>query len=280
MRGARSGGGAAGPGCGNCGSQDLEAIRPGWIESLGTWLRSRGRWPSSQVCRRCGHVTPAGSVAYLAPAAGWWSVPARLAGVVRRRHSGRPLVTEVLLVVDPARGLRRERQEMAERFRAAPFPLYGLPASWTGPRHLGGMGSRRARGQPPLVTSLTLAHGDPAAGHGPELRVEVRSDPDDPGIGPELRHALTGAAAPWRTGRPKRRGAAPAGAPPTRPTRSGRPSRSWWTATPSRSTCWPRGGTGSPWPSWCGSPMSSPTWMGPSGSRRRGPGAAGTAADR
>ncbi|HSO52279.1 MAG TPA: hypothetical protein VL330_05930 [Actinomycetes bacterium] len=130
---------------------------------MGTWLRSRGRWPSSQVCRRCGHVTPAGSVAYLTPA-GRWSVPAR--------------------------GLRRERREMAERFRAAPFPLYALPASWTGPRHLGGMGSRQARGQPPLVTSLTLAHGDPAAEHGPELRVEVRSDPDDPGTGPELRQAL------------------------------------------------------------------------------------------
>jgi hypothetical protein len=164
MRGAGSGGGAAGPGCGNCGSQDLETIRPGWVESLGTWLRSRGRWPSSQVCRRCGHVTPAGSIAYLAPRKGWGPVPAR--------------------------GLRRERQELAERFRASPFPLYGLPASWTGPRHLGGMGSRQARGQPPLVTSLTLAHGDPAAGHGPELRVEVRSDPDDPGTGPELRQAL------------------------------------------------------------------------------------------
>jgi hypothetical protein len=190
-------------------------------------------------------VTAAGSAAYLARPPGWWSVPARLAGVVRRRRSrvpapatylvaaaagvvlgavlqlvlgwpwwlvaagvvvvvwllflssafrggspGRPLATEALLVVDPARGLRRERQELAERFRAAPFPLYGLPASWTGPRHLGGMSSRQARGQPPLVTSLTLAHGDRAAGHGPELRVEVRSDPDDPGTGPELRQAL------------------------------------------------------------------------------------------
>lgn len=193
--------------------------------------------------RRAGRA--AGSVAYLARPAGWWSVPARLIGVVRRRRTrvpvpatylmaavagvalgtaaqlvagwpwwlvaagvvaavwllflssafwgrpaGRPLATELLMVVDPARGLRREHLAMAERFRAAPFPLYGLPASWTGPRHLGGMGSRQARGQPPLVTSLTLAHGDPAAGHGPELRVEVRSDPDDPGTGPELRQAL------------------------------------------------------------------------------------------
>jgi hypothetical protein len=167
MRGAGSGGGAAGPGCGNCGSQDLETIRPGWVEGLGTWLRSRGRWPSSQVCRRCGHVTPAGSVAYLVPRKRWWPVPAR-----------------------GARREQRWRRDTAERFRAAPFPMYGLPASWTGPRHLGGEGSRQARGQLRVVTSLTLAHGDPAAGHGPELRVEVRSDPDDPGAGPELRQAL------------------------------------------------------------------------------------------
>ena len=150
MRGAGSGGGAAGPGCGNCGSQDLETIRPGWIEGLGTWLRSRGRWPSSQVCRRCGHVTPAGSVAYLAPRKRRWPVPAL-----------------------GARREQRWRRDMAERFRTASFPLYGLPASWTGPRHLGGMASHQARGQPPVVTSLTLAHGDPAAGHGPELEGRV-----------------------------------------------------------------------------------------------------------
>jgi hypothetical protein len=245
MRDARSAGRAAGPGCGNCGSQELETTRPGWVEGLRTWLRSGGRWPSSQICRRCGHATAAGSVAYLARPPGWWSVPVRLAGVVRRRrsrvpvpatylvaaaagvvlgavlqvwlgwpwwlvavgavaavwllflssafwggHAGRPLATEALLVVDPARGMRRERQAMAEWFRAAPFPLYGLPASWTGPRHLGGAGSRQARGRPPVVTSLTLAHGDPAAGQGPQLWVEVRADPGDPGAGPELRRTL------------------------------------------------------------------------------------------
>lgn len=242
---ARSAGRAAGPGCGNCGARDLETIRPGWVAGLRTWLRSGGRWPSSQVCRRCGHVTAAGSAAYLASPPGWWSVPARLAGVVRRRRSrvpvpatylvaaaagvllgavlqavlgwpwglvaagvvvvvwllflssafwggpvGRPLATEALLVVDPERGLRRERRAMAEWFRSAPFPLYGLPASWAGPRQLGGAGSRQARGRTPVVTSLALAHGDPAAEQGPQLRVEVRSDPDDPGAGPELRRAL------------------------------------------------------------------------------------------
>jgi hypothetical protein len=179
-----------------------------------------------------------GSVAYLRAPSGWWSVPVRLAGVVRRRRSrvpvpatylaaagvvlgavlqvvlgwpwwlvaavwllflssafwgggaGRPLATEALMVIDPVRGMRRERQAMVERFRAAPFPLYGLPASWAGPRHLGGAGSRQSRGRPPVVTSLGLAHGDPASDPGPQLLVEVRADPDDPGAGSELRRTL------------------------------------------------------------------------------------------
>jgi hypothetical protein len=71
-----------------------------------------------------------------------------LASAFRGGGAGRPLVTEVLLVVDPARGMRRERQAMAERFRAAPFPLYGLPASFTGLRHLGGSGGWRTRPPP------------------------------------------------------------------------------------------------------------------------------------
>jgi hypothetical protein len=246
MRRARAAGRAAGSGCGRCGAQDLETTRPGWVEGLGAWLRSGGPWrPSTSVCRRCGQAATVGSVAYLARSPGWWSVPSRLARVVRRRRTrvpvpatylmaaaagtvlgilaqlvagwpwwlvaagvvaavwllflssafwgrgaGRPLATELLMELDPARGVRRGRQTMAERFRAAPFPLYGLPASWAGARYLGGSGSRQASGQRPVVTALSLAHGDPAAEHGPQLRVEVRADPDDPGAGPELRRTL------------------------------------------------------------------------------------------
>jgi hypothetical protein len=226
-----------GPGCGNCGAPDLEAVRPGWVEGLGGWLRHGDPWrPVSLVCRRCGSVRSAGSVAYLAGPPGWWSVPLRLAGLLRRRRGrapapatyllaaaagtilgavaqlalgwswwlvaagvvaavwlgflssafwggagGRSLATEALLVVDPARGLRREREAMAARFRAAPLPLYGLPGSWTGPRHLGGYGERQAaRGGRSVVASMSLTHGDPLAADGPELRVEVRADPEGP----------------------------------------------------------------------------------------------------
>jgi hypothetical protein len=207
--------------------------------------------------------------AYLARPSGWWSVPARLAGVVLRRRTivpaprihllaaaaglvlgvaarralgwpwwlvaagvlaaveltflasafrgggaGRPLVTELLLVVDPARGMRRERRAIAERFRAAPFPLYGLPASFTGLRSLGGSGSRGARGERPVVTSLSLAHGDPLAERGPQLVVEVRAEPEGggagPAPGPELRSALAEGLS-WAGGAGRQAG--PAGDP-------------------------------------------------------------------
>jgi hypothetical protein len=242
----------AGRGCMRCGSEDVELRRPGWAEGLRGWLRSGGRWrPPSRVCRRCGHVTMAGSVAYLTPRRrGWWPVAVGLAGILRRRRTmvpapatylvaaaagvvlgvaarlalgwpwwlvaagapaavwlffaasafrggrcaGRPLATEVLLLADPARGLERERRAMEAQFRAAPLPLYGLPPSWAGPRHLGGYGHRQAKGGGPVVTSMSLAHGDPLASHGPELRVEVRADPEEPARAPgaeaELRRLL------------------------------------------------------------------------------------------
>jgi hypothetical protein len=256
-----------GPGCPRCGSDDVEDRRPSVVEGVGDWLRAGGRWrPSSRVCRRCGNVTVAGSVADLAPPPGWWSVPLRLAGVLRRRRSrvpapatyllaavagtvlgvaaqlalgwpwwlvaggvvtavwllflssafwggagGRSLATEALLVVDPARGLRREHQAMAASFRAAPFPLYGLPASWAGRRHLGGYGQHQAaRDRRRVVTSMSLAHGDPLT-DGPELRVEVRVGPEGPGSTPdaELR-ALLADDLRWNAALAERPGPGPA----------------------------------------------------------------------
>jgi hypothetical protein len=45
-----------------------------------------------------------------------------------------------------------------------------------------------------VVTSLSLAHGDPLAERGPQLVVEVQAEPDGAGVGPapgpELRSAL------------------------------------------------------------------------------------------
>jgi hypothetical protein len=181
---------------------------PGWwsvpFRLVGVLARRRSRVPVAAtylVAAAGGAVL--GAVAQLVLGWPWWLVAAAvvvavwllfLSSAFWGGSAGRPLATEALLVVAPARGMRRERQAMAERFRAAPFPLYGLPASWAGPRWLGGAGTRQSRGRPPEVTSLALAHGDPAAEHGPQLRVEVRADPEDPGAGPELRHDLAGAA--------------------------------------------------------------------------------------
>jgi hypothetical protein len=66
---------------------------------LGGWLRHGGPWrPVSLVCRRCGGVRAAGSVAYLAGPPGWWSVPLRLAGLLRRRRGRAPAPATYLLV--------------------------------------------------------------------------------------------------------------------------------------------------------------------------------------
>jgi ribosomal protein L37E len=90
--------------------------------------------------------------------------------------SSRSLATEVLRVVRPRRAIERDHRQEVERFRAAPFPLYGLPTSWSGPRHLGGWGERwDQRRRRPVTTALSLAHGQPLAEEGPQLRVEVES---------------------------------------------------------------------------------------------------------
>jgi hypothetical protein len=86
----------------------------------------------------------------------------------------------VLEVVSPARAMARDRREEVERFLAAPFPLYGLPASWPGPRQLGGWAGGSSNGR--LVTiGLELGHGDPLAEEGPQLRVEVSGERLDAG---------------------------------------------------------------------------------------------------
>jgi hypothetical protein len=94
--------------------------------------------------------------------------------------SGRPLATEVLRVVSPGRAVARDHRQQVEWFRAAPFPLYGLPAAWPGPRHLGGWEGGWARGQRPVTTALSLGHGEPPVDQGPQLGVEVRVEHLDP----------------------------------------------------------------------------------------------------
>ncbi len=129
-----------------------------------------------------------------------------------RRVGRLPGPPEAMVASPGPRREQRWRRDMAERFRAAPFPLYGLPASWTGPRHLGGEGSRQARGQPRVVTSLTLAHGDPAAGHGHASGSRRRGPgaagpaADRPAPAHPAPRTASGCSAPCRGGRRSRGG--------------------------------------------------------------------------
>jgi hypothetical protein len=218
--------------CMECGAQEFETTRPGWVEGLGDWLRFGGPWrPPRRICRRCGHITDARSVAWLGAARRrWWSVPFGLLQALRGRRrmvpvpatylaatvvaavvgvaaelllgwpwwlvaaavvaavwlffastafwgadgSSQPLATDLLRVLRPRKAIERDHRLEVERFRAAPFPLYGLPAAWAGARYLGGWEGGWTKGQRPVTTALSLAHGDPLTDQGPELRVEVR----------------------------------------------------------------------------------------------------------
>jgi hypothetical protein len=114
----------------------------------------------------------------------WWLVAAAVVAAVwlffassafwGMGGSDPSLATELLRVVRPHEAMERDHRLEVERFRAAPFPLYGLPPAWPGPRYLGGWEGSQAKGQRPVTTALTLAHGDPLTDQGPELRVDVR----------------------------------------------------------------------------------------------------------
>jgi hypothetical protein len=114
----------------------------------------------------------------------WWLVAAAVVGAVwlvfastafwGAGGSSPSLATDLLRVVRPRLAIERDHRQEVERFRAAPFPLYGLPPAWPGWRHFGGWEGAWAKGQRPVTTALSLGHGDPLANHGPQLRVEVR----------------------------------------------------------------------------------------------------------
>jgi hypothetical protein len=86
------------------------------------------------------------------------------------RRMPQSLWRDLLDALDPkgagARTMRREE----EAFRNAPFPLYGLPPFWAGPRSLGGMGWG-GMGKDAGLTELELRHGDPEDPEGTELRI-------------------------------------------------------------------------------------------------------------
>lgn len=61
---------------------------------------------------------------------------------------------------------------MREAFERAPFPLYGLDRTWSGPRWIGGLGDSSSEGP-----RLTLAHGDVNTEGAPVARVTMSREP-------------------------------------------------------------------------------------------------------
>ncbi len=68
----------------------------------------------------------------------------------------------------------KQHRRTEARFRAAPFPLYGLPPSRQGGRFLGGVG-RGGKPRHVETWSLSLVHGTLVQGEGPLLSVETSS---------------------------------------------------------------------------------------------------------
>jgi hypothetical protein len=100
--------------------------------------------------------------------------------------SSQALASDLLCVVSPRRAVERDHRQQVERFRAAPFPLHGPPSPWPGPRHLGGWEQSWSKGQRPVITAISLGHGDPMADEGPRLEVRVGAV--------DAEHVLTGTA--------------------------------------------------------------------------------------
>jgi hypothetical protein len=127
----------------------------------------------------------------------WWLVAAGVVAAVwlffastalwGAGGSGQPLATDLLRVLRPRQAIERDHRQAVERFRAASFPLYGLPPAWSGPRHLGGWEGSWTKGQRPVTTALSLGHGDPLAEAGSQLWVEVRAEGVEPELGMTMR---------------------------------------------------------------------------------------------
>ena len=70
------------------------------------------------------------------------------------------LLTELLTVLWPRRGMSRLHAEEERRFRRPALPLYGLPAGFPGGRQLGATGTGGTWWGGYVVRRLSLGHGD------------------------------------------------------------------------------------------------------------------------
>src|SRR6266516_1634064 len=148
-----------------------------------------------------GAILAAGVVAQALFGWRWWVVvivltvageAAIVASTLARSAERDDLVDELLGALAPRRQRARRSRRALARLGAAPFPLYGLPPAWTGPRFLGGWSTRRD-------LRAGLAHSRPV---GPEVGSEAR--PAGPEVGSEARPAgpeVGGAAGPAGAGR-------------------------------------------------------------------------------
>jgi hypothetical protein len=150
-----------------------------------------------------GAILAAGVVAQALFGWRWWVVvivltvageAATVASTLARSAERDDLVDELLGALAPRRQRARRSRRALARLRAAPFPLYGLPPAWTGPRFLGGWSARRdLRAGAERTTSVRLGHGDPSADRGPLLLVEVDADtwarPTRPDLAARLAHS-------------------------------------------------------------------------------------------
>ncbi|MGH2555854.1 MAG: hypothetical protein ACRDHO_09090, partial [Actinomycetota bacterium] len=95
----------------------------------------------------------------------WWAVAAvvvaavwlfflssAFTGPAREDALGRDLLD----AISPRRASRRRAEREARLLRTRPFPFYGLDASWTGSRMVGGVAFRGN-----TLTSVELIHGEP-----------------------------------------------------------------------------------------------------------------------
>ncbi|HEY3214409.1 MAG TPA: hypothetical protein VGL16_14535 [Actinomycetota bacterium] len=117
----------------------------------------------------------------------WWAVALGwVAGVwllfllTAFKGAGRSweLWLSLLDALDPKGASDRWNRRQEQVFRTAPFPLYGLPRTWRGPRSIGG-GAWGGGGRYVTPTELELVHGDLEDAAGAVLRVTVSSEPED-----------------------------------------------------------------------------------------------------
>jgi len=93
----------------------------------------------------------------------------------RRDEDGNPYLIRGMSVEAARERAREKHRRDEQRFRDAPFPLYGLPPGWLGDRYLGGGEGGGEPGQE-RTKALSLVHGTILQRGGPMLTVETATE--------------------------------------------------------------------------------------------------------